>query len=379
MKIALYGTFDVDNFGDLLFPHIAHGRFPEHEWTFVSPTNSPTWFSDSKTTIDFQTAAQTDFDLIVIGGGNIIHTKPTSLAAYQKLNVHNTAYPELWLGAARTAQNLGIPYLFNAPGISHLSASKIERLIFREVFSNCKYLSFRAAYSCDFASRFTQNEIFHVPDTAFDIARIWPRKRCDKRPAIVINLNQRYHHPPEKTASSIDAISRKLLCDVEIVVIGDCHGDLEFSRRVAQEIKTARVNLVEQQSLKELAHRIAGALCFIGSSMHGFITALSYKTPALLVLNNRPMHKFLDLAEFFDLSRKIICSDWNEAINRIDMAAALSDAQHSYVAQSLDRHWERILEAPGARLRKKKSGTIEHWKLLVETDRIVREFRQRWS
>lgn len=174
MKIALYGTFDVDNYGDLLFPHIANERYPEHDWTFVSPTNTPTSFADSKRTIDLATARQEEFDLIVIGGGNIVHTRPTNLPAYQKYNINQNAYPELWIGAARNALEHGIPYVFNAPSITNLFASRIERVLFREVFNACQYLSFREEYSCDFASQFSERQIHCVPDTAIQIAKIWP-------------------------------------------------------------------------------------------------------------------------------------------------------------------------------------------------------------
>ena len=47
MKIAHFGTFDVDNYGDLLFPHIVEWRMPSVEWIHISPSRNVPKFSDA--------------------------------------------------------------------------------------------------------------------------------------------------------------------------------------------------------------------------------------------------------------------------------------------------------------------------------------------
>lgn len=193
----------------------------------------------------------------------------------------------------------------------------------------------------------------------------------------MVNLNKRYHGPPNTTAYFIDALSGMLQCDVDLVVIGDCHGDLQFSRKVAQQTRTPRVNLVGQQSLKELAHSIAGASFFIGSSMHGFITALSYKTPALLVLNERPMHKFRGLLKLLNINEKTICPNWKEAIERMHKATVLPEEEQSRVAQVIDQHWNNIFEAANTKPQRRTIRPIEFWESLVYIDRIIQRSRKR--
>lgn len=374
MKIALFGTFDVDNYGDLLFPHIATFRYPEHEWTFVSPTNSTTSFLDSKKAINFQEAQKRNFDLIIIGGGNIIHTQPTTLKEYDK--VGQFAYPELWIGAAKMAIQKRIPYTFNAPGISYLSASKIDKILFRQVFNLSSYLSFREEFSKLFAQQYTKNQIECIPDTAIEIAKVWPYGQIKKENKLVVNLNQRYHQPVNITAYFIEQIANQLNLDIEIVVIGDCHGDLNFSKKIINLINAKPVKLIEKQSLQSLAKSIAAASLFIGSSMHGFITALSYKTPCLLVLDDKPMHKFTGLIKELNLNTNVICSNWKEALDRLDQPAIIMENDRQIINNKLNKHWSTIIETKQQVIKYKYVSLILLWKHLVELDRRTRRLRQ---
>lgn len=377
MRIALFGTFDVDNYGDLLFPHIAQGKYPGHDWTFVAPTNSHTSFSDSQPTRTINDIKNQQFDLVIIGGGNIIHTKPTTLTAYQNQNVHSFAYPELWIGAAKFAIKRKIPYVFNAPSISNLYASKIERVIFKAVLQNSSYVSFREKYSCQFAKELNPSIVPHcVTDTAIEIAKYWPLNSKERKKKIVINLNERYHSPAKITAHFIDLIYAQLQLDIDLVIIGDCHGDIKFSKEVKAALKNPKTKLIEKQPLEQLASSIGEAQLFIGSSMHGFITALSYKTPALLVLNEKPMHKFLGLIENLNLDNGVICADWCDALENLEKPGLLPNNIQQDIDIRQDQHWENIIKSAP----KKKEGFtnilfIYFWKTLLIFDRKINKIR----
>lgn len=377
MRIALFGTFDVDNYGDLLFPYIAQGKHPEHHWTFVAPTNSKTAFIDSKPTKTIQEIKNEHFDLVVIGGGNIIHTKPTSLPVYQTQNVHSFAYPELWVGAAKFAIKRRIPYVFNAPSISNLFASSIEKFIFNAVLKNSSYVSFREQYSCEFAKQLnTSKEVHCVTDTAIEIAKYLPLPTKKRKNKIVINLNQRYHSPAKITAHFLDVLSSQLQLDIDIVVIGDCHGDINFSKSVKAKLKNTNTQFIEKQSIEQLAHRIGESQLFIGSSMHGFITALSYGTPALLVLNEKPMHKFVGLIENLAIDRRVICSNWCDVLERIEEAGLLPDYIKKGIAINQNQHWERITNTDKTQdIGFINSFIIHHWKALLTLDRRINKLR----
>lgn len=340
MKIAHFGTFDVDNYGDLLFPHIARFRHPKATWVHVSPTDNITNFTDALPTISYRKAIKQDFDLVVVGGGNIIHSKPTSLNQYKSLSDY--AYPALWIGATHLSISKKIPIKYNAPGIVQTKRTTIEKLFYKNAFEASSYLSFRDEESLKIASQFTTKKINVVPDTAFEVANMWPINNNQNNNYIAINLNQRYHSPINITAKYIDKLSKYTGLPVKICIIGDCHGDLTFSNNVIKEL-TCRNKIVRTSSLLDIAHLIGNAALFLGSSMHGFITALSYKTPALLVLNEKPMHKFIGLTKVVGINDDVICKSWADAFNKIDNPSLIGIQNINNIQKKLNTHWENTI------------------------------------
>jgi polysaccharide pyruvyl transferase WcaK-like protein len=372
MKIAHFGTFDVDNYGDLLFPHIARFRYPKAEWIHISPTNHKTSFSDALPTLSFEEAITKKFDLVLIGGGNIIHSKPTSLNDYK--NVATLAYPSLWIGATELAIAQKIPVKYNAPGLASTKLTFIEKNLYKKAFSNSNYLSFRDADSQRIASQYTTKDITIIPDTAFDIAKMWPITNNPKRDYIIINLNERYHKPINTTAKFIDKISSYLKLPIKLCIIGNCHGDLDFTTKVKNELKCEN-ELIATTSLKSLAHLIGNAKIFIGSSMHGFITALSYKTPSLLVLNNKPMHKFKGLLDVIDVEHNVICSSWEEVLKRINSPASLTDESIRNIEKKLDEHWKNIFEKTQDK-NFNNNNLLKGWKMLLVINNIPNSIKK---
>lgn len=343
MKAAHFGTFDVNNYGDLLFPYILEYRLPHINFTHVSPTNKKTLFKDSKPVISTKQANKQTFDAVIIGGGNIIHTDPTILETYKNKGIGIFAYPSLWIGAAKLAGKLKVPLVFNSPSISKEYQSPIDKTFFKSVFARSEYISFREKYSSNCAKQFTKKEVKTVPDTAFDIARMWPitNQEQNKENYILLNLNQRYHSPAEETAREIDKLSFEQNKKIKFIIIGACHNDTEFTKNVTQFLKCP-FEIIPITTIKEMAYSIAHASLFIGSSMHGFITSLSYKVPALLLLKKRPMKKFIGLLKITELNENVICSNWQEVHKQIEKPALLEKSVHEKITTELNQHWENI-------------------------------------
>src|SRR5690554_3409318 len=176
IKIAHFGTFDVDNYGDLLFPHIAEYRLQKYYWEHISPTENSTIFKDVKKIISFENAVNNKYDAVIIGGGNIIHLLPNNQTVYN--NLRGFEYANLWVGAAKLATHQKIPYVFNAPGISKSFQEFLHKKIAAATFNNANYIAFREIYSKQMAidvfrrtHQGIKKNIAVVPDTAFDIDR----------------------------------------------------------------------------------------------------------------------------------------------------------------------------------------------------------------
>lgn len=366
-KIALFGTFDVDNYGDLLFPYIAQHRLKNYKLEFVSPTNKTTTFEDAKHVISFDDCVKKNYDAVIIGGGNILHLKPNIKTVY---TLPGFSYADLWIGAIKLAGDKKIPSLFNAPGIPQEFKSDTEKKIVHDALLSCSYISFRETYSKKIIESLFNEEIIDihvVPDTAFEISKVWPLENQLKNNVITINLNSRYHNPIDETVKWIDEIALKLNCDIIFVVIGDCHGDSIFTNLVAKKI-VAKYEIHTSDNLKELAHCIGRSRMFIGSSMHGFITALSYKTPAFLVLNNKPIHKFTGLYELCGLEAESLCSSFKECYLNIDKTAMLSNETVDKISILLDAHWNQVENLIQDKLITKSTQNIQDYRLLLKNN-----------
>jgi len=345
IKIAHFGTFDVDNYGDLLFPYIAEYRLPKYDWEHISPTNNNTVFKDSLPIISFDNAKRNKYHAIVIGGGNILHLKQSKNTVYK--NMDGFAYANLWVGAAKMAMEQKIPYIFNAPGVSKKIKGYIHEKIAQLTFENSNYVALREKYSLDLARRVIKNpqkQGLHtaiIPDTAFEIDRMWPIENKDSFKYISVNLNSRYHKPTSATAQNLDEISLQLKMPIKLIIIGDCHGDKEFTQKVSSEMKTEH-EIFQSDSLKKIAHIIGCSSYFFGSSMHAFITAMAFGVPAFLILNKMPAHKFIGLLEITEIDRKVICESFEEVREVLEFPAILKNTVKKRIQADLDAHWNHV-------------------------------------
>jgi polysaccharide pyruvyl transferase WcaK-like protein len=339
-KIAMLGTFDVDNYGDLLFPFIAEHRLIDYELVFISPTRNKTVFDDAKSVISFNEFKQTKFDGILIGGGNILHLLSNFTTAY---NSKGFSYADLWIGAVNYASKIKVPSVFNAPGIAHQFKHKHEIKLIKETFESCNYISLRDNQSKDIIKGIIKDtdKINVVPDTALEINEMWPFKNESINNDVCINLNERYHGDIKETAKWVELIANKTNLNIKFIVIGDCHGDLDFTKKVANEIKCNKI-IVESNNLKKVAHTIANSKLFLGSSMHAFISAISYGVPAFLVLKENPKHKFKGLLDLCDLEYNCLCTSFENCYNNLDKPASITLNTRENIKIKLDNHWKAI-------------------------------------
>jgi len=123
-KVLLAGMFDMDNYGDLLFPLMAAQRLGELGYGVqpVAPTSHCARFSDALAPIhisDMMTGEITAAG-VVIGGGYIIHTSSMDfLDHYHDLEAGGWSGAGLWLGATLAAALRDVPVAWNAPGVPH--------------------------------------------------------------------------------------------------------------------------------------------------------------------------------------------------------------------------------------------------------------------
>lgn len=351
--IAHFGTFDVPNFGDLLFPLILEKRLGHvvSQFIHVSPRGGPAVWGDCVSSMSNQEfmQQQPDVDALVVGGGNIIHCAPTSLEAYQGVAFSGEfAYPSLWLNPTWISARRKIPLWWNGSGVSQPFAPHVAPVA-HWACSGVDYLAVRDATSQNWLEAAGVRTPVHViPDTALEISELWPaemlksiyelafkdRRREVPRSSIVFHLNNRFLGEPIKdVAKRLDRICRSIDSTGILIALGPCHGDSELQLEIGGLMETQPLVIDQPRSLREVAACCAHSEAYIGSSLHGLITACSYGRRCMAVVSSQPgtRHKFTGFLEQFQLGQWTMDS-WE-----------MAEAWAGKLMTSIPSHWHRVL------------------------------------
>lgn len=364
--VFLTGTFDVANYGDLLFPLVAAERLRAHGFDVVpvSPTAQRPGYSDAMAPVSADQMLSDpalDPSGVLVGGGYILMTQPTvGLERYAAAGVAETAYPSLWIGAALAAAVRDVPLVWNAPGAPFPFASRRRDETILPALAACDYASVRDARSAALFGA-AGGELAVVPDTALDLPRVWPREELmasrrawlaqenlppDTR-TLAVHVRARALGAPAEVAALIEALARKGGLRPLLLVLGRELGDDRVAQRISSEMAIAHSVVGSASSLRELAAAIAGSSLYVGGSFHGYVTAAAYGVPGVMVAV--PAHgKFsgllAQLARPRDLAR-----DWRSAFARGEehLSGAGGGQMPASVHEALDAHWNRIVAALG--------------------------------
>lgn len=400
MRIAHFGTFDVENYGDLLFPLVLERRLAHlgAEIVHVSPVGGAAVLPDARPSLASKEAFESQFDAVMVGGGNILHARETSLPAYGKSPERaRLAYAELWLGASELAARLEVPLVWNAPGVPAAFGPATAPFV-AWAAASCDRLAVRDSGSAHrLRSAGFAGPVAIVPDTALDVASLWPaeQRRAAFRDAfaarkvdaipertVFIHLNSRYATGEAgEIAERVARIARRFDALPILAALGGCHGDGELARRVGRAMPGPVLVLDELRSLCEAAACIEASVAYVGSSLHGLITACAFGRPAILVAreSSRGSAKFSGFIAQWTGAR---CSgaqpglhwvsSWEDVEGRIGddggLVAPARVDRDSVEAQlfgtsprdRLETHWRAVEEAivrPRSECRARRSGS----------------------
>jgi polysaccharide pyruvyl transferase WcaK-like protein len=362
-----FGTFDVRNYGDLLFPLLARRRLNEHGFDVipVAPTNRRTGWADTLDPLDVAQIMQPDSLPVglLIGGGNIIHARRVTLPDYQKDTLAEWAYASLWIGASAVAAVHDVPVVWNAPGVPYSFLGTEVDAIVPTTLAAADYVAVRDRGSAKFlAATGSSRDSFVVPDSAAEIASLWSRAELaadfkmmlERRGAAVgryvaIHLKERsLDEPVDQLARRLDAFASATGLVPILVALAACHDDHLAGRRLAAHLQCPAVLLDEPLGLREIAATIAWSDLYVGASLHGYITAFAYGTPAVLIARpNLPKHDgFLEHVE----RAADLVLNWEAGLATalIRSSAPRQSGLPRRLAERLDAHWLAIAKAMNA-------------------------------
>ena len=344
---AIFGTFDVDNYGDLLFPVIARWRLGKNVLA-CSPTSNIPQFNRAAGLqyISFYECLDSSPSAILVGGGNILHFRRSGVRPYKR---RSFSYAGLQVIPFLLKKYRNIPYLYNSPSVTPRKDWFFWRVLFRHIFLHADYLSFRDIESVTFVRSIVNKQVYFVPDTAFDISRVWAQDKFI-RPVqdkyVAVHVNSRYGGSPEQVARALDDIKARLRLAMVFLPIGPCHGDLEYAKKISSSM-SADTLVVTELDVHLFAQYIANSEMYLGSSMHGFITALSYGVKAALVLREEPIAKFEGVLSAAGLPADYYFYSWCQLSGRLQEVVTIEDSKLRLIHKSLDEHWFNLRDTAG--------------------------------
>jgi BirA family biotin operon repressor/biotin-[acetyl-CoA-carboxylase] ligase len=311
LRIGLWGTFDVDNYGDLLLAHISGGELSARlPGAVVRPYSPFGWFHPvGFEGVDLpeplgvwspERAARlaSELDCVVIGGGDLIHTEVESLAhAYgiDPAEMRRRDPSRFFIDGLGPELERERPVVWSAVGVpADLTGEMRDRV--RSAVRFRPYLAVRDDISrLRLQDAGVEGAIEVVPDPAVLLPRIFPPNRLEPAlehlvrmdwfpragPAVAVQANGLMVPWVPALTEAIRSVFGEERASVVTLEIGPCHGDGEFAHALhgALEGSMPLYHVPGTARLEHIAAAIRGAAAFIGSSLHGSITAFAFERP----------------------------------------------------------------------------------------------------
>lgn len=374
-QVGVLGTFDVENYGDLLFPLVAEaeltarlGAVELHRFSY-NTRNPPVW-PYPVTSVSALPEMAGRLDGLLIGGGFLIRFDKEVAPGYGPPSPaihHPTGY---WLTPALIAVQQGIPLIWNAPGMHRNEIPAWADPLMELAFSHSRYVAVRDKPSQAALARFAGiDRISVVPDTAFGLPRLFngePSSGFDRLreasgltgPYIVIQAALGLKPFARFVKKHADRFR-----DYQFLAlpIGPVLGD---DAAILEEDLPGIVRLPTWPHPLLLAEVIRHAEAVVGHSYHLAVTALTAGVPAF-THQDLSAGKYSALSSFEAMyqleTEREPDPDWFLA--RVGKKAALSPAVKATL-DPLAAHWDRVAAALQAGVSDSNATLNRFWQAL---------------
>lgn len=322
LVVALMGPHDRFNYGDILFPFIIEYAFDKispnsfvyEKYALVNSdfTNKGAFISQNYRTLR-RNINNNNINVLVVTGGECLGAKWHVLFSYINKIYHLLSKKGLirrklisyeiarkYLGGKSEYPYCvnkkdfkgSIKLLFNTVGSSYeFDGIQINAL------NNADYISLRDEISYK-NSLILSNKTYLVPDSAIILSDVFPineleKNRYIKNPLVtrIIESNEDYiffqiakEHAIEKLdkiCKQLNLVYSKLKTKIVLCPIGTAfgHEDHIALKRIYQKLNNNFTVLIESPSIFEIMLLIVNSKLYIGTSLHGVITSMSFGIP----------------------------------------------------------------------------------------------------
>ena len=277
-KIAFSGTYDIDNFGDHLFPIIFKNflrkKNIDFEADLYSPFETIEGFGLNNKIHSLKRLNTNEYDAIIVGGGEIIHT---SCFKHKNHNSEYVNYPifETWM-IPSVFNNNSTKIIWNNPGCP-FEFKKYEENMICKIVNNIDYLSVRNDFSKNIIEKYASN-VHKSFDTAFLLPEIWSKNDLKN----LIGNKYIVYHCHRFMGDDYYQESLKVLLDLSnhyqivLVPLAYTNEDDEMAKKLYEDSHHIFTLITNQLTIKEIVSLFAHCHLYIGVSYHGAIVSYSY-------------------------------------------------------------------------------------------------------
>lgn len=359
MRIALIGAIDRNNYGDILFPLIVEHELSKRikniniEFYYFGSIKSNLSEFGAKKTLPLNEIKQYDIDIAVIVGGEVLSATWNRTYLHlqkSKIKVFSLRVLGKVIGFQKfedwSRKKLGMNNLQDFPWIidkkregvkkivyntvSGTNFEKVNRLssIFKNQMEQADYVSVRDSLTLQNLNRIGVSKVKEVPDSAFKMSDIFPLEKLKQ----LSNLNFEnqfisFQVGKEFAMGNEDIIVQQLVkilenTDLDLVLISigaaSMHEDGVPLRSILKKLEEknfqSRVTFV-QGSIFDTMYTIASSEIFIGTSLHGNITALSYGHPSIAI--DKRVTKLTEFLRRFSIEEQSVQVEYVEIFDSV--------------------------------------------------------------
>lgn len=319
-RIGVLGPHDRINYGDFLFPKMLeysmstlfNQKIELKKYSLISADFSYLGaFKTQKFKALTSDINNNEIDIIIVSGGESLSAKWSNLYSYinplydlfyQNKNIKNNRIfrniPKLLLGNKTeypfiidkiNYKTTDFKVIYHAVGGGeNLNTSQIKTL------TDSSLVGLRESRSYNHIINKSNSKNIHlVPDSAIIISDVYPLKTLEKKIQGDYVFFQLSHYKHQNKIQEVIQQLRKLSEKEHQIVlcpIGTAkgHEDHIILERIYKEIKNEKIIFIDKQpTINDIISYIAHSKLYIGTSLHGVITSMSYGIPYIALNPNQ--------------------------------------------------------------------------------------------
>ena len=364
IKIAQIGTFDVENYGDLLFPVLLKKVFKDYTIDLFSPKGGKKPFEEDTIVYPLskldEMCNENNYDALIIGGGDLIRLDNQVAKTYKKS--YDSAL-SLWLLPCVLGKKYNIPVIFNAPGVPYYFDLNQEKMI-KTILKNVDYISVRDEESKKVLQRSGIKNINVVPDTILCIDEFITKednikikdelvykKMIPKIDNYIVvqhnksNINNNLYI--KEINKLIKLITEKYKYNVLLLPIGYVHNDIDFLDKIYNK-NNKKVFIVKKKlTPEEMLSVLSCSKGYVGTSMHGAVTSYVYKNP-IMIINVKKLVKIGGILEQMNAKNNQIKNIYDICdVFEQHFFNSYNESTHNNIKQKINSHFlsmKKIIE-----------------------------------